>query len=96
MFAEALFALVPLWGLLHRLSTAPTHFLFPNLPIIVPHAPGALANGVVACAGLAYWAFCRAREAWDGEFALTHTLFSASHCLIFIVGYILMDDISGG
>jgi hypothetical protein len=98
VFAEALFALVPLWGLLHRLTTAPTHFLFPNLPIIVPHVPVALANGVgvVACAGLAYWAFCRAREAWEGELALTHTLFSASHYLIFIVGYILMDDISGG
>jgi hypothetical protein len=98
VFAEALFALVPLWGLLHRLTTAPTHFLFPNLPIIVPHVPAALANGVgvIACAGLAYWAFCRFREWMDGELALTHTLFSASHYLIFIVGYVLMDDISGG
>jgi hypothetical protein len=96
--AEALFALVPLWGLLHRLTTAPTHFLYPNLQIIVPHVPVALANGVgvIACAGLAYWAFCRIREAWEGELALTHTLFSASHYLIFIVGYILMDNISGG
>lgn len=98
VFAEALFALVPLWGLLHRLTTAPTHFLFPSLPIIVPHVPVTLANGVgvIACAGLAYWAFCRMREAWEGELALTHTLFCASHYLIFIVGYILMDDISGG
>jgi hypothetical protein len=98
VFAEALFALVPLWGLLHRLTTAPTHFLYPNLPIVVPHVPIALANGVgaLACTGLAWWVFCRVREAIDGELSLTYTLFSASHYLIFIVGYVLMDDISGG
>lgn len=98
VFAEAMFALVPLWGLLHRLTTAPTHFLYPNLPIVVPHVPAALANGigVLACAGLAWWLVCRVREALTGELVLTHTLFSASHYIIFIVGYILMDDVSGG
>jgi hypothetical protein len=97
-FAEALFTLVPLWGLLHRLTTAPTHFLYPNIPIVVPHVPEILANGVgaIACAGLVWWAFCRVREAIEGELALTHALFSASHYLIFIVGYIVMDDVAGG
>jgi hypothetical protein len=98
LFAEAMFALVPVWGLLHRLTTAPTHFLYPSLPIVVPHVPVALANGVgaIACAGLAWWAICRVREAIQAELALTYTLFSASHYLIFIVGYIVMDDVSGG
>src|SRR5438270_291514 len=77
LLAEALFALVPLWGLLHRLTTAPTHFLAPSLPIVVPYVPAVLADGVgaIACAGLAWWAFCRIREAIEGELALTYTLF---------------------
>ena len=96
--AEALFVLVPLWGLLHRLTKAPDHFLYPSLPIWVPAVPPALANavGVVACAGLALWFIARAREWFRGELPLLHTLFSASHYMIFIVGYVVMDDVAGG
>jgi hypothetical protein len=97
-FAEALFVLVPLWGLLHRLTKAPDHFLYPNLPIWVPPVPTAVADaaGIVACAGLAVWVLARAREFVRGELPLLHTLFSASHYVVFIVGYIIMDDVSGG
>jgi hypothetical protein len=98
LFAEALFALVPLWGLLHRMTTAPDHFIYPNLPLSLPYVPAALANGVgaLACLGLVWWTVCRVREAMAGELPLLHTLFSASNYLIFIVGYIVMDDITGG
>ena len=98
LFAEGLFALVALWGLLHRLTTAPDHFIYPSLPLSLPHVPAALADGVgvLAIAGLAWWAVARLREAFAGELPLAHTLFSASHYLIFIVGYIAMDDIAGG
>ena len=56
MFAEGLFALVALWGLLHRLTTAPEYFLFPNLPIVVPHVPVWFVDGVgvFAIVGLAW------------------------------------------
>lgn len=98
LFAEVLFVLVPLWGLLHRLTKAPDHFLYPSLPIAVPAVPVALADGVgiVACTGLALWLLARIREWTRGELPLLHTLFSASHYLIFIVGYIVMDDVAGG
>jgi hypothetical protein len=97
-FAEALFVLVPLWGLLHRLTKAPDHFLYPNLPIWVPPVPVAVADavGIIACAGLAVWFLARVREFARGELPLLHTLFSASHYVVFIVGYIVMDDVSGG
>ena len=96
--AEGLFTLVALWGLLHRLTTAPEYFLFPSLPIAVPHVPAWLADGVgvLAVLGLAYWGFARLREWMAGELPLAHTLFSASHFVIFIVGYVVMDDIVGG
>src|SRR5258705_9609464 len=50
LFAEGLFALVALWGLLHRLTTAPDHFIYPSLPLSLPTVPAALANGVGALA----------------------------------------------
>ena len=98
LFAEGLFALVALWGLLHRLTTAPDHFIYPNLPLSVPTVPAALADGVgaLAIAGLVWWAISRLREVMAGELPLAHTLFSASHYVIFITGYIVMDDIAGG
>lgn len=98
VFAEGLFALVALWGLLHRLTTAPDHFIYPTLPLSVPHVPVWFADGVgaLAVAGLVWWAFQRLRDYLAGELPLAHTLFSASHYLIFIVGYVVMDDIAGG
>jgi hypothetical protein len=38
----------------------------------------------------------RLREWIAGELPIAHTLFSASHFIIFIVGYVVMDDIVGG
>jgi hypothetical protein len=98
LFAEGLFSLVALWGLLHRLSTAPDYFIYPNMPIAVPHVPAWLADGVgvLAVAGLAWWGVSRAREWLRGELPVAHTLFSASHYLIFIAGYVVMDSIAGG
>ncbi len=98
MFAEALFALVALWGLLHRLTTAQDYFIYPSLPLSLPHVPVMLADfvGVLAIAGLCWWALARLREALAGELPVAHTLFSASHYLIFIVGYVVMDNVAGG
>jgi hypothetical protein len=98
LFAERLFVLVALWGLLHRLTTAPEYFLFPSLPIAVPYVPEWLADGVgvLAVAGLAWWVVARLREWLRGELPVAHTLFSASHFVIFIVGYVVMDDVAGG
>src|SRR5262245_22485036 len=98
LFAEGLFSLVALWGLLHWLTTAPAYLLYPSLPISTPHVPVWFADsvGVLAIAGLSWWGASKIREWMTGELPLAHTLFSASHYLIFIVGYIVMDDIAGG
>lgn len=96
--AEALFYLVPIWGLLHRLTTAHDHFLLPSLPIAVPVVPAALADGVglLAGLGLAWWLVQRIREAAAGRLPLLHTLYAASHYLVFYVGYVALDDLAGG
>jgi len=98
LFTEGLFSLVALWGLLHRLTTAQDYFIYPTLPLWVPQVPVLLADGVgaLAIAGLCWWAIARIREAIAGELPLAHTLFSASHYLVFIVGYVVMDNVAGG
>lgn len=96
--AEALFSLVAAWGLLHRMSAAPEYFLNATLPLWLPPVPVWFADGVgvMAIAGLLWWSAARIREAISGQLPVVHTLFSASHYLIFIVGYVVMDDIVGG
>jgi len=96
--AEALFTLVALWGLLHRLTTAQDYFIYPSLPLSVPQVPVMLANGVgvLAVVGLIWWAVARLREWIAGTLPLAHTLFSVSHYFIFIVGYVVMDNVAGG
>jgi len=98
LFTEGLFSLVALWGLLHRLTTAQDYFIYPTLPLWVPHVPALLADGVgaLAIAGLCWWGISRVRDVMVGELPLAHTLFSASHYLIFIVGYVVMDNVAGG
>jgi hypothetical protein len=95
---EALFALVALWGLLHRMSMEPQYFLSPELPLLLVPVPVWFADGVgvVAVAGLLWWAYGRVREAMTGTLPLAHTLFCASHYIVFITGYIVLDDITGG
>ena len=95
---EALFTLVALWGLLHRLTTAPDYFLFPVFQISVPQVPVWLADtvGAFAVAGLLWWAYERVRDYIDGQLPLAHTLFSLSHYVIFIFGYVLLDNVAGG
>jgi hypothetical protein len=97
-FAQGLFFIVALWGLLHRMSAGLDYFLFENLPLYDIRVPAWLSDGVgaFALAGLVWWAICRTREWMVGELPLAHTLFSASHYLIFIVGYVVMDHIAGG
>lgn len=96
--AEATFMLIPLWGLLHRLTQPQDHFLYPGLTIAVPMVPAMLADavGIAAGAALLYWAYCRLREWLRGELPVAHTVFSASHYVIFIVGYVLVQDVTGG
>ena len=97
-FLELMFYLVPVWGLLHRLTTAHDHFLLPNMQIAVPLIPVALANGVgvLACAAMAVWGWGRFRDWLDGRLAVRHTQFTIAHFAIFIVGYVVMDDMTGG
>ncbi len=90
------FYLPPLWGILHRSWQAPEKFLgmeFKTLPV-----PGLLVDGVGLCviAALGCWAVMRFQRWRTGENVLAHTLYIASHHVIFFIGYLLVENVTFG
>ena len=87
---------VPLWGILHRSAQDPGLFLgfelrvLPVTPLVVD------VVGAAALAGLGWWALLRVRAWREGRLPVAHTLYVASHHLIFAAGYILIPDLDSG
>ena len=96
LFSQLCLYLVPAWGILHRSWQAPDTFLFH--PVWVIPVPGLLvaAVGVTAQTMLIIWAYRRFLAWRAGRLPVAHTWYMLSHYAIFIVGYILIDDITIG
>ncbi len=90
------FYLVPTWGILYRSWQAPEEFIF--APLRVVPTPGWLVDGVGVAAGISLLAFVAFRlRAWlEGRLPLAHTAYMVSHFAIFLVGYVLIEDITNG
>jgi hypothetical protein len=84
----------PAWGLLHRMSQAPTEFYWN--PLRLPWVPGSVVvlAGVVATSALGVWAF----QTWrDGRSLLTaEGRFLLSHVAITSVSYLVIGEITAG
>ena len=52
--------------------------------------------GAAAIAALAYWIVLRVAAWRRGDIAIAHTLYFASHHIIFFVGYLLIEDVTHG
>jgi hypothetical protein len=94
--SEAMFWSVPVWGLLSRCYQNPDTFLW--LPIWMPQVPYWLvaAFGFLAAVSTAYWVYSRVIAWRCGDFALRHTLYTASHLLVFALAYVVIEDITVG
>lgn len=87
---------VPIWGFLHRANQQPDEFLFqefwlPAVPHLVVQAAGA-----VSAALWLYWLYARLAAWRRGELALGHTLYMISHLVIYLGGYIIIDELCSG
>ena len=93
---KAVIYLVPLWGILHRSWQAPDTFLMVEVRVIP--TPGWLvdAAGLLAMAALATFSFRRWQAHARGEGPGAHTQYLISHTLVFLVGYILIPDLTYG
>ena len=93
---QAVLYLVPVWGILHRSAQAPATFLGTPLKVI-PVAPVvADVVGWLALASVVYWAGRTAVAASRGRIAVLHTAYMASHFSVFIIGYVLIENINYG
>lgn len=93
---KAAFYLVPLWGILHRSAQQPDTFLGADvkvvpIPWVVVDVVGVLAVGVFVV-----WALRRAVDLSRGRGAPAHTAYMISHFLVFMAGYIFIEDITHG
>lgn len=90
------FYLLPLWGILYRSWQDPETFL--GLEIKVIPVPGLLVDvvAVASIATLALWTAARLRAFWEGRGAVAHSLYMASHVIVFGAGYIFIEDITYG
>ena len=90
------FYLPPLWGILHRSWQAPTSFLGLDFKVLpVPELVVDIA-GISAVAALSWWVVLRINAWRRGDFALAHTLYMASHQIVFFTGYLLIEDVTYG
>jgi hypothetical protein len=93
---QAIFYSLPILGILYRSSQGPAKFL--GLDLAVLAIPGWLTavSSLITVSLLLVWIW-RRFQAWsEGRLARTHTLYMATHFLVFGVAYILIPDITLG
>ena len=88
--------LLPLFGILYRSWQQPARFLGMEVKYLPVSDVAVWLVGGLAAVAVAGWAAVSLRAAWRGELALPHFLYVASHHLIFLTGYWLIDNITTG
>ena len=87
---------VPLWGFLHRCAQQPEEFLYQRISLPSVPVPVVQAAGLLSAALWLYWLYTRAVALRRGQLPLGHTLYMISHLLIYLGGYVLIEDIGSG
>jgi hypothetical protein len=84
------------WGILSRSAQNPSSFL--GLPLQLVQVPAVLVDvaGVLSMMVVAVWLWFRISVAWRSTMPMAHTLYMVSHVLIFVVGYVLIEDVTAG
>lgn len=87
---------VPLWGFLNRCSERPDEFVFQNFWL--PPVPRAVVHGagMVAAALWFYWIVTRIAAYRRQQIAWGHTLYMLSHALVYLAGYVLVQELCSG
>jgi hypothetical protein len=94
--ADLVIYLVPIYGIAARSATMGDRFLgLPVQAIVLPDWI-VMVLGVAAAASFVMWAIKTARAALADTLDLEYTGFVASHIAIFLVAYVLVDDVNTG
>lgn len=88
--------LVPIFGILYRSWQRPTEFIGMELFTFFIPTWLVIASGVIAAAATVYWGALQVKAYGEGKFAKAHCSYVVSHLVIFMFGYVLIDDITAG
>ncbi len=93
---QAVVYLVPVWGILNRSAQRPATFLGTELRVLPVEPWFADVVGWLALASVVLWAGRTALAASRGRLAVLHTAYMASHFSVFMIGYVLIENINYG
>jgi hypothetical protein len=95
-YADAVIYLVPVYGIASRSATMGPTFL--TLPVVTVPVPMAVvgALGVAASVAMMAWLWRAAQDVRRGTFDALYAGFVASHAVVFLVGYVLIEDPNTG
>ena len=93
---QAIFYLLPVWGLLHRSHQNKNLFIgweIKMIPVSALVVDVAAAAATIAVCG---WVLTRLVLLYRGQLPMVHTLYMVSHFVIFYVSYIAIDNLNAG
>jgi len=88
--------LIPVWGILSRSFQNQTSFLDLELTFFPVPEPLVQGIGTIAILCIGAWAFTQFKAYQSGKFSLGFFLYMTTHLVIFMVGYIFIEDITQG
>jgi hypothetical protein len=93
---DAVVYTVPIYCIAQRSATMGDTFLgSPVATVVLPASVIAILGGLAA-ASVAVWTLQAASDWWHRRLDLHYAAFVASHVLIFLVGYVIVDDVNIG
>ena len=93
---KAAIYLIPLWGIVHKSNQAPDTFLGTEVKFISVPAVIETVIALAALGSVIWWVIDRFKARSRGQVAVGHTLYMITHWDIFLVGYVLIDNINIG
>ena len=88
--------LLPLFGILHRSYQQQSEFLGMEVKYLPVTLPLLWIVGVLSVVAMAAWMAQQLVALFQNRLALAHTLYVLSHHIVFLTGYLLIDDITTG
>jgi len=87
---------IPIWGFLYRCNQRPDEFLFQDFWLPPVSRATVIIAAITSAILWLYWMYSRVKAYRRRELALGHTLYMISHALIYLAGYILIDELCSG
>jgi hypothetical protein len=93
---QAIFYSIPVLGVIYRSWQGPQKFLGMELFVVAIPDWLMIASSLAATALLGYWILRRVQACGSGRLTHTHTLYMATHFLVFGFAYLLIADVTFG